>query len=329
MALDPVIILAGPTASGKSDLGLELAKCCGGVIINADSLQVYRELRILTARPDARSEAAVSHRLYGTVSATERFSVGEWLALARREIDLVHEDGALPIFVGGSGLYIRSLVSGIAGIPKITTAARLAATELYGEIGESQFRARLAERDPSVEARVQGGDKQRLIRAWEVLVATGKPISEWQSGENLGGLKCPYFVITIMPQRAKLYRSCDERFETMLNAGALDEVAILSRLGLDPSLPAMKALGLRALTRYLKGDLSLDNARQLACKATRNYAKRQNTWFRNQLTSHIEVEDPVVYKDEVIAAVTRFLLTASCQRTSVPPFPATLGVGKS
>lgn len=329
MALDPVIILAGPTAGGKSDLGLELAKRWGGVIINADSLQVYRELRILTARPDARSESVVPHRLYGTVSATERFSVGEWLALARREIELVHEAGALPIFVGGSGLYIRSLVAGIACIPKIAPTVRLAATQLYGKIGESQFRVRLAERDPSVEARVQGGDKQRLIRAWEVLEATGKPISEWQSGGNLGGLECPYFVITILPQRAKLYRSCDERFETMLNDGALDEVAVLSRLGLDPSLPAMKALGLRALARYLKGDLSLDDARQLACKATRNYAKRQCTWFRNQLTADIKVEDPVVYKGEVIAAVSRFLLTASCQRTSVSPFPAASGVGKS
>ena len=329
MARDPVIILAGPTASGKSDLGLELAKRCGGVIINADSLQVYRELRILTARPDARSEAAVSHRLYGAVSASERFSVGEWLALARREIDLVHEAGALPIFVGGSGLYIRSLVVGIARIPKISADARVAATELYGEIGESQFRARLAERDPSVEARVQDGDKQRLIRAWEVLATTGKPISEWQSGENLGGLECPFFVITIMPQRAKLYRSCDERFEIMLHAGALDEVAVLSRLGLDPSLPAMKALGLRALARYLNDDLSLDDARQLGCQATRNYAKRQFTWFRNQLTADIEVEDPVACRGEVIAAVTRFLLTASCQRTSVPAFPAISGVGKS
>ena len=294
MALDPVILLAGPTASGKSELGLELAKRCGGVIINA-----------------------------------ERFSVGEWLALARREIDLIHEAGALPIFVGGSGLYIRALMAGIARIPKISAAARLAATELYGEIGEVEFRARLAERDPLAEARVQGGDKQRLIRAWEVLEATGKPISEWQSGENLGGLECPYFVITIMPQRDKLYRFCDERFETMLNAGVLDEVAVLSRLGLDPSVPAMKALGLRPLARHLKGDLSLGNARQLACKATRNYAKRQYTWFRNQLTPDIEVEDPVVYKSEVIAAVARFLLTASCQRTSVRPFPAVSGVGKS
>ena len=329
MTLGPVIIVTGPTASGKSGLGLELARRFKGVVVNADSLQVYRELRILTARPDANAEAAVSHRLYGMVPASERFSVGEWLTLARREIDLVHEAGHLPIFVGGTGLYIRSLVEGIALIPEISAGVRLAATKLYGEIGEVRFRARLAERDPKVERRLQTGDKQRLIRAWEVLEATGKPISEWQSGKNIGGLKCPFFVITIMPQRAKLYRACDQRFETMLDSGALNEVAVLSRLGLDPSLPALKALGFRPLVRYLKGDLSLDKAREMACQATRNYAKRQYTWFRNQLTPNIELEDPVVSKGEVISAVTRFLLTTSRQRTSVPPFPAASGLGKS
>ena len=329
MALGPVIIVAGPTASGKSGLGLELARRFEGVVVNADSLQVYRELRILTARPEAKAEAAVSHRLYGMVSASERFSVGQWLTMAQREINTVHKAGGLPIFVGGTGLYIRSLITGIAHIPEVSAAVRHASTKLYRQLGGVTFRARLAARDPETAARLQDGDRQRLIRAWEVLEATGRPISEWQSDKSSGGLKSPFFVLAIMPRRAELYRACDLRFETMLRAGALEEVASLERLGLDPSLPAMKALGLPALFSHLRGDLSLDDTRRIACQATRNYAKRQYTWFRNQLTADIEVTDPNTSQGEVIDAVTRFLLTASRQSTSVAPFPATHSVDKS
>ena len=329
MTLGPVIIVTGPTASGKSGLGLELARRFKGVVVNADSLQVYRELRILTARPDANAEAAVSHRLYGMVSVSERFSVGQWLTMAQREINMVHKAGGLPIFVGGTGLYIRSLITGLAHIPEISATVRRAATKLYRQLGGVTFRAHLAARDPKTAARLQDGDKQRLIRAWEVLEATGKPISEWQSGKNLGGLKSPFFVLAIMPQRAELYRACDMRFETMLNAGALEEVASLERLGLDPSFPAMKALGVPALFSHLRGELSLEDTRRIACQATRNYAKRQYTWFRNQLTADIEVADPTISQRDAIDAVSRFLLTMSQQRTSVAPFPATSSVGKS
>ena len=329
MTLGPVIIVTGPTASGKSGLGLELAKRFKGVVVNADSLQVYRELRILPARPDANAEAAVSHRLYGMVSVSERFSVGQWLTMAQREINMVHKAGGLPIFVGGTGLYIRSLITGIAHIPEVSATVRRAATKQYRKLGGVTFRAHLAARDPKTAARLQDGDKQRLIRAWEVLEATGKPISEWQSGKNLGGLKSPFFVLAIMPQRAELYRACDLRFETMLNAGALEEVASLERLGLDPSLPAMKALGVPALFSHLRGELSLEDTRRIACQATRNYAKRQYTWFRNQLTADIEVADPTISQRDAIDAVSRFLLTMSQQRTSVAPFPATSSVGKS
>ena len=329
MAVGPVIIVAGPTASGKSDLGLKLAKRFAGVVVNADSLQVYRELRILTARPDAKSEAEVSHRLYGVVSVAERFSVGQWLSLAQHEMDSIHRAGGVPIFVGGTGLYLDVLINGIARIPEVSAKVRLAATKLYEHVGGMTFKARLAERDPKTAARIKSSDRQRLIRAWEVLEGTGRPISDWQKGKGTGGLISPFLVLKIMPQRAKLYRRCDARFERMLADGALNEVGAAERLNLDSSLPAMKALGMQVLFSHLKGQASLEYARQKVCQATRNYAKRQYTWFRNRLVADLEVSDPVASEGEILEAVARFLLTASNQTTSVAPLPGTSNVGKS
>ncbi|PPR16188.1 MAG: tRNA dimethylallyltransferase [Alphaproteobacteria bacterium MarineAlpha9_Bin7] len=329
MMVGPVIIVAGPTASGKSELGLKLAKRFGGVVVNADSLQVYRELRILTARPDAKSETEVSHRLYGVVPVAERFSVGQWLSMAQHEIDSIHSAGDVPIFVGGTGLYLDGLINGIADIPEVSAKVRSAATKLYEHIGGMAFKARLAERDPKTAARINSGDRQRLVRAWEVLEGTGRSISDWQKGNGIGGLSSPFLVLKIMPQRTKLYRQCDARFERMLADGVLNEVVAAESLNLDSSLPAMKALGMQALFSHLRGQASLEDTRQKVCQATRNYAKRQYTWFRNRLVADLEVGDPVSSEGEILETVARFLLTASNQTISVAPLPGTPNVGKS
>ena len=317
MVVGPVIIVAGPTASGKSRLGLELAKQFRGSVVNADSLQVYRELKILTNRPSKYVERIVPHHLYGVVSASKRCSVGWWRRKAQLEIEQIASLDCVPIFVGGTGLYINAFINGIACIPNIPIAIRAEGRQLYQRLGGKKFRERLVKDDAETANRLYDGDKQRLIRAWEVFTFTGRRISQWQADGGDESIRYPCFVIKIMPRRDHLYEKCNVRFADMMARGALDEVVALGLLGLDPSLPAMKAIGVSELLSYLDGDLALEAACQRACQATRNYAKRQYTWFRNQLKSDIEIVDPVESYEEVVTAVTQFLLTSSQQPTSV------------
>ncbi len=278
----PVILIAGPTASGKSALALELAATLGGTIINADALQIYRDLGVLSARPDAAALARVPHRLYGYLDAAERGSAGRWRELALTEIADVHTAGRLPIVVGGTGLYLRALQQGLAAIPPIPAAIREEAAALHRALGGAAFRERLAALDPAAAARLPPGDRQRLMRAWEVVSATGRPIGEWQAGPA-AALPYRFASILLAPPREALYAACDARFLGMIAAGALDEAAALAARGLDPELPAMKGVGVPELLRHLRGDIALDEAVAAAQLATRRYAKRQMTWFRHQM----------------------------------------------
>src|ERR1700722_370190 len=241
-----VIIVAGPTASGKSALALALAEYYGGTIINADALQVYRDLRILTARPGAAEEARAPHRLYGFLDAAERGSAARWRTLALAEIATAREAGRLPIVVGGTGLYLRALREGLAAVPDIPPAIREESAALYLRLGGAQFREELARLDPVSAARLPPGDRTRLTRAYEVAHATGLPIGEWRKQT---GVPAPYRFATILlsPPRDNLYAACDARFLAMIEAGGLAEAAALLARDLPPGLPAMKAVGLPEL----------------------------------------------------------------------------------
>ncbi|MGB8839563.1 MAG: tRNA (adenosine(37)-N6)-dimethylallyltransferase MiaA [Aliidongia sp.] len=277
------IVIAGPTASGKSALALRLAEAVGGTIINADSMQVYSDLAIVTARPDAADLARAPHRLYGVLDAAELCTAARWAELARQEIDAAAAAGRLPILCGGTGLYLRSLLYGIAPVPEIPDEVRQTARQRHAELGGAAFRDELARLDPAGAARIAVGDSQRLIRAYEVAAATGRPLAEWQQAQPPAPTGLDPLIFTLLPPREALYAAIDARFARMIAAGAVDEVRTLVARGLDPALPVMKAVGVPELAGYLSGDLTLDGSISQAQQASRRYAKRQFTWFRHQM----------------------------------------------
>lgn len=277
------VVFAGPTASGKSAAALAAARALNGVVINADSMQVYRELAIVTARPDAAALAAAPHRLYGVIPARESCSAARWRALALAEIAAALAAGKVPILAGGTGLYIEALAKGLAPVPAIPEAVRAEGRALIAREGAAALHARLAMLDSASAATLRPSDRQRVLRAWEVIVATGKPLGEWQRAA-VGGAPAPRLVTFVfLPPREVLYAACDRRFAAMIEAGAITEVEALLALGLDPDLPAMKAVGVREIAAHLRGEI--DRARMIALgqRATRRYAKRQYTWFRHRL----------------------------------------------
>ena len=282
-------LIAGPTASGKSSLALRLAEATGGEIVNADSMQLYRDLRVLTARPSPEEEARAPHHLFGVADAAEGWSVGRWLRAARHI--LVERAGPPLIFVGGTGLYFRALTLGLAEVPAIPAEVRRQAEADYEILGEAVFRERLATGDPAAAERIAPADRQRLVRAWEVLVHTATPLSEWQqTGEPVlanGGWRG----VALEPPRATLYARCDARLEAMVAVGAIDEVAALIERDLDPALPAMKAVGVREFAAYVRGQASRDEAMAAAQRETRRYAKRQLTWMRGQMADWSRVTE--------------------------------------
>ena len=281
----PVIIVAGPTASGKSALALAVAEALGGTIINADSMQVYRDLAVLTARPGAAELARAPHRLYGVIDAAEACSAGRWRDLALAEIVAAREAGRVPILAGGTGLYLRALLEGLAPVPPVPAALRAAALALHARLGGEAFRQALAARDPEAAQRLAAGDAQRLIRAYEVVTATGRPLADWRRAQRPASGP-PAVAVLLLPPRAELYAACDARFLRMMARGALAEVEALLARGLDPALPAMRAVGVAELAALLAGRLSREAAVAAAQQATRRYAKRQYTWFRHQLPEH-------------------------------------------
>jgi tRNA dimethylallyltransferase len=310
----PVVVIGGPTASGKSGLALALAEAFAGTVVNADSMQVYRELRVLSARPGPEACARVPHRLYGVQPAAEPCSAALWRTLAVAEIAAAEAADRLPVVVGGTGLYLAALIDGLAPVPEIPAAVRAEARALHARLGGAAFHAALRERDPGAAARLHAGDSQRLVRAYEVVLATGRPLAKWQADGHDAAAAGAYLPIVLAPPRADLYAACDARFLAMVAGGALDEVAALLALGLDPRLPAMKAVGVPELSAHLRGELALAEAVRRAQQATRRYAKRQTTWFRHQLAAahvfHAQFSQSLL--PEIFSIVRCFLLT--CDR---------------
>ena len=287
----PVIVIAGPTASGKSALGLRLAHALDGEIVNADSMQIYRDLPILTAIPDADDQAQIPHHGYGVLDGAERCSVARWLDLTRDLVAAIHERGKAPILVGGTGMYIRAAIEGISPMPDIAPEYRDAASQQYDEMGGADFRHALAEKDPVLAARLNDGDRQRLIRGMEVVLATGTPLSQWQARPLQGQLQAEFTTITIMPPRDELYAAINKRYPKMLENGGIAEAKnFMARAtekgGLDPNLPLMKAVGLPPVLAHLKGEIDAETMIHDACQDTRRYAKRQMTWFNNQMQAN-------------------------------------------
>ncbi len=299
--MPPVIVIAGPTASGKSGVALALAQELDGVVINADSMQVYADLRILTARPTAEDEAAAPHRLYGVLPAEQPCSAAAWVDMALAEIAVAQADGRQPILVGGTGLYLKALTEGLNQIPAIPAHVRQATRDMHAELGGEAFHEQLSRWDPAMARRLEPGDTQRLIRAWEVMAATNRSLADWQADEIAGPPPEMRFDLHIlMPPREQLYAVCDARFLTMIELGALNEVAALAARGLSPDLPAMKAVGVPELLAHLGGTIDLPTAISKAQQATRNLAKRQFTWFRNQVAP--ERLAPSVHASHVYSA---------------------------
>ena len=278
------VLIAGPTASGKSALALALAEALGGTIINADSMQVYRDLRIVTARPSAQEEARVPHLLYGHVDAAENYSVGRWCVDASAALAAVERAGRLPVVVGGTGLYFKALTRGLAAVPPIPPQIRAAVRERLERKGIAALYAELGERDAATARRLMPRDRARVTRALEVMLATGRSLTDWHAEGMKPALDAQAAVKLFLDvERAELYRRIDGRFDAMLGSGALDEVRALASRGLDPALPAMKAHGVPWLIRHLSGEIDLVAAVEGAKRDTRRYSKRQGTWFRHQL----------------------------------------------
>ncbi|MDP7625327.1 MAG: tRNA (adenosine(37)-N6)-dimethylallyltransferase MiaA [Rhodospirillales bacterium] len=288
----PILIVAGPTASGKSSLALAAADKYNGVIINCDAMQVYRELRLITARPSSEDEAKVSHKLYGVIPAAEACSAGIWRELAVAEIETCWRADRLPIVTGGTGLYIRALMEGLTDIPEIPREIREEVTERRNRIGPEAFRQELAKFDPVSAERLNPTDSQRMIRAYEVYLGTERSLTDWhQDAPATPPLEANYQSIVFEPPRDELYAKCEARIDWMIDNGVLDEVRVLMELNLEPSLPVMKALGVPELITHLRDKMTLEDAVSAAKQATKRYAKRQMTWFRGQIVQKYRVNE--------------------------------------
>ena len=299
------MLIAGPTASGKSALALALAEEVDGVIINADSMQIYRDLRILTARPSPDEEARVPHRLYGHVDAAMDYSVGRYLSEAAEALARTEAQGKLAILVGGTGLYFKGLTRGLAAIPPVPGPVRKAVRERLAAEGPEALHAELAKADAATAERLKTTDRQRIARALEVVLATGRALSKWHEQQGAPLLDPTQVAkLFVLPERAELYARIDARFDVMLQAGALDEVARLAARRLDPQLPAMKAHGVPWLLQHLEGRITREEAAQQAKLDVRHYAKRQYTWFRHQLADWIPVS-PTNARDQILRSVVR------------------------
>jgi tRNA dimethylallyltransferase len=312
----PALIVAGPTCSGKSALALALARRCGGTVINADSMQVYRELRVVTARPSPADEAAAPHVLYGVRPAAEPGSVAWWRVAALRAMAAAR----VPILCGGTGLYLAALTRGLAPIPDAGAAARAEARALLAELGAEGLHARLAALDPATAATLRPGDSQRVARAWEVRRGTGRGLAAWHAQ---AGPPAPYAfrMILLDPPRAELRAAIAARFQAMLADGALEEVRALLALRLDPALPAMRAHGVPELAAHLRGTLPLAEAVRRAVLATGQYTKRQATWFRHRAPVAAEATHMIharfagleQFSVSQLASIERFVIAAPAE----------------
>lgn len=279
----PLYLLAGPTASGKSALALEWAARTGGLIVNADSMQIYRDVPTLTARPTVEDEARAPHRLYGYLGPREQWSAGDWLRAIMPLIETARSGGPPLCIVGGTGLYFHTLLKGLADIPDVPAAVRDAVSETYDTEGETAFRAQLHPVDPQAETRIAANDRQRLIRAFAVWRATGISLTDWQQRTTPVLPPETYHLEVLRPDRDWLYARCDLRLTLMFDNGALEETEALIAQGIEDDWPILRVLGLSECVAFLKGQMTREDALTLAQQKTRNYAKRQTTWFRNQM----------------------------------------------
>ena len=278
------ILIAGPTASGKSGLALNLARRFDGEVVNADSMQVYDGLRLLTARPSEVEMEGIPHHLYGHVPPDEAYSTGRWLTDAERVIKDIQSRGKVPVVVGGTGLYFRALTGGLSDIPPVPDGIRQYWRDRLDADGVEAIHGELAKRDPATAQKLDIGDRQRVLRAVEVIDAHGRSIADFQTPPDKVVLESEKAMkLVLMPERAKLYERINSRFEMMMEGGALEEVKLLLSLDLAPSAPVMKAIGVRELADFLAGQSGMETAVSLAQTASRQYAKRQMTWMRNQL----------------------------------------------
>lgn len=296
MTRKSAVLIAGPTASGKSALALELAARTDGIIINADSMQVYRDLRIITARPTDEEMSSNPHRLYGHIGAEEIYSAGRWLREAEREIAAAREAGKTAIVIGGTGLYFSALLKGLSAVPEVSAEVRSQIRELGDTKDNEALYAMLVARDPRTAAEIRVSDRQRILRALEVMEATGRGLAQWREEPGVPVLNSGnYQAIFLETDREILGKRIDARFDRMLAEGALDEVKALAARKLDPRMPAMKAHGVPWLMKFLDGEMTLDAAASEGKRDTRQYAKRQETWFRNQLPEFqwVKVENAI------------------------------------
>ena len=303
MAEKRVIVITGPTASGKSALALAVAERLGGTVINADAMQTYDAFPILTAQPTAAERARAPHVLYGVLPLSETLTAARWQMLATSEIERCIAERRRPVLCGGSGLYLRTLMQGIAAIPEAAAELREQANAEWQVMGADAFRARLAEQDPAVVARLEPGDRQRHVRAWEVWLATGRPISAWQAQEGEAA-PWPFVTVVLAPERVWLRRRIATRFDAMLEGGVLGEARAIFDTSPDPSWPGLKAHGAPELFRHFRDELALDDVRRIAIDQTRQYAKRQMTWIRHKMAPDLVLDGS---SDPDLETVEKFL----------------------
>ena len=286
-----ILVIAGPTSSGKSSIAMDIAEKCESVIINADSMQVYTDLQILTARPTSQDMFQNPHVLYGIIDGSIRCNVSLWLEHAKNEVEKARMNGKLPILVGGTGLYLNAARHGISEIPEVSEHIHRKAISLYEEIGGSSFKTLLNSFDRKTASRLAGGDSQRLIRAMGVFWQTGKPLSYWQSQPLTGAISGNFINVANLPPRQVVYESIYHRISNMLEEGVVDEVELLLERNLDKTLPVMKALGVKQVKSFLENQLEVNSLVSSINQDTRNYAKRQYTWFNNNFISEITIKE--------------------------------------
>ena len=278
-----VFVVTGATASGKSAFAMSLAEKIGGVIINADSMQIYAELQIITARPTKTDENTVPHKLYGTISGAENFNVAKWISLAKMEIEDAWKIGKTPILVGGTGMYIKSLKDGLSPIPDITAEVKNKVRAKFNQLGNQEFHDYLQSIDAPMAEKLSVGDSQRMQRAAEVTLQTGRSLEAWQKEETKSIFPdAEFHMIAVNMEREKLYERINHRFDAMIKQGAIDEIKRLKELNISSDMPIMKSCGVPEVMAYLSGDIALEQAVEKAKQSSRNYAKRQITWLNNQ-----------------------------------------------
>ena len=308
-----VLVIAGPTTSGKSELAVNVAEEFNGVIINGDSIQLYKGLETISAAPTNTLRVRIPHKLYAIRDPANPCSAGEWVELARKEILTAHNAGMLPIITGGTGLYLKALMSGISKIPPISNKVRNALRHRIQSEGSAALHAELSKTDPETAKKLNISDSQRILRALEVYQVTGKTLGQWHKEEDDQGGESEFEFNSVLlrPPRKQLYANCNARFERMVKTGAVEEVKALVKRDLDPALPAMKALGVPEILLYLDGSLSLEEAIVAGQLATRHYVKRQETWFNNQFISDLKIETQYNFNinPKIFPFISKFLLT--------------------